>query len=331
MGDHVEPGGVHPLVDRLAGEPETPVGVIDAQELLVVRREVDDDEPAVRAQHAGGLADRAGCVVEQVEDLMDDDDVERVAGQAERVEVALTHPAVPQPGTVEVGAGDGEHLERLVEAESVLDPRAEELEHPPGAGSEVEHRAVRLAGQGGDDRLLDPLVGDVQAADPVPAGGVPGEVLPRRLRPLGAHRAQPLAVVGDRRVGGVEVGQRPADDASARPDVGEAEERPRPLRRAGHQAGLGEQLEVARDARLRLAQDLGEVRHGELGLGQQRQDPQPGRLPGRLQGLVEGVERQAWGRCGAGRLVPLPYGHKDMFISPSTLKSTAKSRTVCVR
>ena len=42
---------------------------------------------------------------------MDDDDVERVPGQAERVEVALTHPAMPQAGTIEVGAGDGEHLE----------------------------------------------------------------------------------------------------------------------------------------------------------------------------------------------------------------------------
>ncbi len=245
MGDQVEPGRVHPLVDRLVREPETTVGVIDAQELLVVRREVDDDEPAVRAQHAGGLADRAGRVVEQVQHLMDDDDVERVPRKAERVEVALAHPAVAQAGTIEVGAGDGEHLERLVEPEAVLDPRSEQLEHPAGSGTEVEHRAVRLAGRAPYDRLLDPLVGDVKAADPVPVGGVPGEVLPRRLGTIGTDGAQSLAVVGDRRIGRVEVGEHPADDAGARPDVGEAEERPRPLRRTGHETGLGEQLEVA--------------------------------------------------------------------------------------
>ena len=181
------------------------------------------------------------------------------------------------------------------------------------------------------DRLLDPLVGDVQAADPVPVGGVPGEVLPCRLRPIGPHGAQPLPVVGDRRIGGVEVGERPADDAGAGPDVGEAEERPRPLRRTGDEAGLGEQLEVARHPWLRLAQDLGEVRHGELGLGQQRQDPQPGRLPGRLEGVVEGVEREPRGRRGGWRIMTLPYGHKDMFISKSTLSQPQTRRTVCVR
>ena len=166
----------------------------------------------------------------------------------------------------------------------------------------------------------------MQAADPVPVGGVPGEVLPRRLGAVGPHRAQPLAVVGDRRVGRVEVGEHPADDASARPDVGEPEERPRSLRRAGDEPGLGEQLEVARHPRLRLAQDLGEVRHGELGLGQQRQDPQPGRLPGGLEGVVERVERQTRGRCRElGGIMALPYGHKDMFISPSTRKSTPKT------
>ena len=54
------------------------------------------------------------------------------------------------------------------------------------------------------------------------------------------------------------------------------------------EAGLGEELEMARDARLRLAEDVGQVRHRELALGKQREDPQPGLLgrgPQSLQGL----------------------------------------------
>ena len=47
---------------------------------------------------------------------------------------------------------------------------------------------------------------------------------------------------------------------------------------------------MARDARLRLPQDLGEVGHRQLGLGQQHQDAQARFLAGRLERGVEGVE-----------------------------------------
>ena len=53
---------------------------------------------------------------------------------------------------------------------------------------------------------------------------------------------------------------------------------------------------MARDARLRLAQDVGEVGDGQLGLGQQRQHAQARLLAGRLEGGVEGIEAE----LGAG-------------------------------
>ena len=58
------------------------------------------------------------------------------------------------------------------------------------------------------------------------------------------------------------------------------------------QSGFGEQLEMARDARLRLAQDLGQVGDGQFGLGQQREDAQPRGLRGRPQSGVDEFEWQ---------------------------------------
>ena len=58
------------------------MGVFLAQEFQIVRREIDHQQPAAGAQHAGGFADGAGAVVEEVQHLMDDDDVEGVRGSA---------------------------------------------------------------------------------------------------------------------------------------------------------------------------------------------------------------------------------------------------------
>ena len=54
--------------------------VLLAQEFLFVRREIDHQQPAARAQHARRFADRARAVVEEVQHLMQDDDVEGVVG-----------------------------------------------------------------------------------------------------------------------------------------------------------------------------------------------------------------------------------------------------------
>ena len=77
--------------------------------------------------------------------------------------------------------------------------------------------------------------------------------------------------------------------------LGQTEEGPGALAEALDQPGLGQQLEVARDARLRLAQNVGEVGDGQFGLGQQRQNAQPRVLAGGFQGRVEGVEAELIG------------------------------------
>ena len=65
------------------------------------------------------------------------------------------------------------------------------------------------------------------------------------------------------------------------------------------QARFRQELEMARDARLRLPQNLGQVGNRQLGLGQQHQHPQARILAGGLERGVQGIEWQM-GRIGHG-------------------------------
>ena len=172
--------------------------------------------------------------------------------------------------------------------------RAEQFEHAAGAGAEIEQRAERLVGERGADGAFDRRVGDVQLADAVPFGGVGAEI---GLRGGGARLPAPRrAAPGRARWSG-------RRDRAGRAARGRPRRRRRcsasrkkaqvPSRKRSTRPGLGQQLEMARDARLRLAQNVGEVGDGELGLGQQRQHAQARLLAGRLERGVEGIETEA--------------------------------------
>ena len=237
---------------------------------------------------------------------MDDDDVEGIARQRQVVDVALPHAAMLAGRRGRAGARKRQHVGRQVDAEAALDLRPEQFEHAPGAGAEIEQRAERPVGSAARIAASTGVVGDMQLADAVPLGGMAREIGLRRRGPGGAHAGEPLAVARDGRVGGVEP-RRPGarDQLGAGAVLGEAEEGPGALAEALHQPGLGQQLEMARDARLRLAQDVGEIRDRQLGLGEQRQDAQPRLLARRLEGGVEVVEGEC---CGVVMVGWFPIG-----------------------
>ena len=88
------------------------MGMLLAQEFQIVRREIDDQEPAAGPQHARGFGNRPRAVVEEVQDLMNDDDVERIARQRQIVNVAVADTAMSEPGAVEPSTGERQHVER---------------------------------------------------------------------------------------------------------------------------------------------------------------------------------------------------------------------------
>ena len=112
LAQHVETGGFEPLRHGFGGKAETAMGMLLAQEFEIVRREIDDQEPAAGPQHARRLGNRPRAVVEEVQDLMDDDDVERIARQRQIVNVAVADAAMLEPGAIEPGAGERQHVER---------------------------------------------------------------------------------------------------------------------------------------------------------------------------------------------------------------------------
>ena len=72
--------------------------------------------------------------------------------------------------------------------------------------------------------------------------------------------------------------------------MGAPVEHPAALAEALEQAGLGEQLEVARDARLALAEHLGELADGPLALAAEHQQAQAAGLGDGAQAGEQGVE-----------------------------------------
>ena len=106
------------------------------------------------------------------------------------------------------------------------------------------------------------------------------------------HRSEPRTVAGDGLVGRIEPVEQRARDFGAAAALGQPEESPGAFAEALDQAGLGQQLEMPRDARLRLAQNVGEVGDGQFGLGEQRQHAQARLLARGLEGRVEGIETE---------------------------------------
>ena len=166
----------------------------------------------------------------------------------------------------------------------------EHLEHAPGAGAEIKQRAKRLVGKRGADRILHRFVGDVQLADAIPFRGMRAEI---SLRGGGArlpYGSEPVAIARDRLVGRIEALDQRARNFGAPAMFGQPEEGPGALAETLDQAGFSQQLEVARDARLRLAQDIGEVGDGQLGLGKEGQHAQARFLARCLERRIEGIK-----------------------------------------
>ena len=86
---------------------------------------------------------------------------------------------------------------------------------------------------------------------------------------------------------------QPCDEIARRLGVGQPEKGPGALLVAADQPGLEQQLEMARDARLRLVEDVGQVGNGEIAARKQRQDAQAAGFGRRLQCINHRVQGYA--------------------------------------
>ena len=134
----------------------------------------------------------------------------------------------------------------------------------------------------GDERGLDPLLGGVQGADAVPVRWPDRRNRPRpacaALSRTTSSRARSAASTGS---AGIEPPDEVAGELAAR--SARRKNAQAPSRWRDCEPRLGQELQVARHARLRLAEDGDEFADRELGLVEQAEDPQPRLLARRLE------------------------------------------------
>ena len=237
-----------------------------------MRREIHHQQPAARRHEARGAAQRPGRIVEIMQHLMHHHEVEARPGEGRRVDVALPQIDPRQPLPLQIGPGDRQHGVARIEAGGA----AGEGASSPSMRPVPVPRSIRLpigrVAEGVEHRGLDGGLGHVQRAQLVPFGRQPREEGLGGLGPLLADGVEPGAILRQRRRLALEPADQRVGQAGA--GLGQPEERPGTLAVALDQPRLDQQLEMARDPRLRLAQDVGEVGDRKLALDQQRQDAQ---------------------------------------------------------
>ena len=279
-----EAGGLAPTRHFLVREAQPAMGVVGAQELQAVRREIHHQQPAVRTQQTCCLLERGRRIVEEVQHLVHGDHVGARRRQRHIVDVAAPHLAVGDAAGVQLGARDVQHLVALVDADTVAHSRSEHLEHAAGTGAEIHEVPDLTLASRLEHRAFDGGLADVEPADAVPGGGVVTEVGCRALGPLAAHAVESLQVARQLViVRGQQFEQRPRH-ARALAALRQTVEHPGAFGQALEQAGVAQQLQVPAHPGLALMQHPGELGDRQLAARQHRQQPQPRRLGGRLEG-----------------------------------------------
>ena len=165
--------------------------------------------------------------------------------------------------------------------------RGQQFQHPPGAGADVEQPAGIVLRHQRKQRGLDLGGRQVQRPHLIPIGTLAAKTFRRHAGAFGQH-AGSLAAVGLQDLVVLRQPRNQVARQSARLAVGEGEPDIRPLTHAVQQAAVAQQLQVAREARLRLAKDLGELRDAECAAAGQRQQAEAGRFRGGSQAGQQG-------------------------------------------
>ena len=281
----------HPGRHLVVRKAQPPVRALPTKVLAQVRRQVDDDEPAARRQHPHGLGQHRARVVGEMQHLVEDGGGERGVGQRQAVHVAVPHLAVPGLATVEVGPRHAQHVVAAVDAEAEADRARQDLQDAPGAGADVEQVGGPQPGKETLERLLDPRTVDGEVALAVPAPRPAVEPALGGAPPRLAHALEALAVQGQHLVVVRQEAAQGAGETGPGTGLGPPVEHPAALPEALEQPGLGQDPQVARDARLALPQDLDELAHRPLALRADRQQPQPRRVAGGTDAVEQRVKR----------------------------------------
>ncbi len=266
----------------LVAEPETRMRVAFAQLLERMRREIDDRDARAGRRNPASLVEHGLRVLGIMQHLVQQDRVGRGIGQRQRVKIALDQIDRTALHMLQLGARQTQHFRAAVDGGAVVGGGAEQFDHPPGAGADIEQPAERAVVDHGGQCGLDLGLGHIERADRIPLAGVLREEIRRALIAHGANRAQLLTVAGmlrrQRLAHRVLAAQKRIEQPRGRMVAawqGGAQEDPAAFLVPFGQASLRQDADVARHARLALVEHLRQFAHRQLHQLQQQHDAQP--------------------------------------------------------
>ena len=258
------------------------MGMPVAQFLALVCGEVDDRDAPARTRHARRFGKGSDGRLREMQHLVEQHRVETSGSERQRHEIALHQFDALGRQVLQLGTRDAQHGKALVERDDPLSPFGEEFRHSPGAGADIEQATERLAAERLGEFGFDRIVGRMQASQFVPVMRVVGEIGLCRafavLADFGEFAAVLCAFLGEIAVRGLrldeQVGDCPAQRRRlARTGAG-TQEHPAALAAALGKAGVAQYPDVARDARLALAEHLRDFAHRKLHRAEQAHDPE---------------------------------------------------------
>ena len=248
-----------------------------------------DQQLAPGCQHPGAFGDHRRRIIGKVQNLVQHHGIDTASRPRQRIHVAMPHFGMGEAGGLDAPARQPQHFRAAVDTQRRLGPRPEQLDHPPGAGADIEQGTERPRPQHADDRRLDFAFGNVERPLPVPIRGMGGKPGIGGGQPFGADGGKLGLVVGpgvsSQRVDGRE--HRGGDRRLAQPH-----EHPGAFLGAADKAGVGQDAQMAGDARLALPEHRGNLAHRQFHAADEQQDADPARVGKRAENGQQRVHRR---------------------------------------
>ena len=237
---------------------------------------------------------------------MKDHRVERLIGKGQGGKVTLDQIKPIGGQVLQAGAGEAEHFRAFVEAGDMAGATRQQFSDPARTGADVEQSTQADLAQRAEQRGLDRTIRRMQPAQFVPFRRVTGEIGLGRTLPRGADRGEVAAVFGaaGRKLGIVLFGhgKQPCRRSTQRRGAvfadGAAQEHPGPFLAPFGEAGIAQDLDMARDTWLALPQNQRQFAHGKLHRREQAHDAQ-------ARWISQGTQ---------GRFNPHGGAYKEIFI-----------------
>ena len=114
------------------------MGVVVAQFLHRVGGKIRHQEGAARPQDAGGFADSVARFVGKMQHHVQDHEIERPVIERQLIHICLAHIAIAMLRLRKIGPRHREHVARLVDADSLADAIAQQLQHATCPRADVQ-------------------------------------------------------------------------------------------------------------------------------------------------------------------------------------------------